>query len=114
MYVEEGDGIPADLRVIQEMNLQTDDFSLTGESSPINKYVHEIRGEVNVGERHNLLYMGTTVAIGSGYGVVIATGMHTELGRIAALSHEAVPENTPLQNELNNVAQKLVIGSILL
>lgn len=114
VYVEEGDSIPADLRVIQEMNLQTNDFSLTWESSPINKYIHAIAGDVNVWQRNNMLFMGTTVATWSGYGIVIATWMNTELWRIAAMSHEAVPENTPLQNELQNIAKKLVIWSIIL
>jgi P-type Ca2+ transporter type 2C len=57
VFVDEGDSIPADLRIIEEMNLQTDDFSLTGESSPVNKYTHAIKGEADVGQRHNLVYM---------------------------------------------------------
>ncbi|MFA6256464.1 MAG: cation-transporting P-type ATPase [Candidatus Absconditabacterales bacterium] len=113
VFVDEGDSIPADLRIIQEMNLQTNDFSLTGESSPVNKYIHEIKGDVDVGERHNLIYMGTTVATGSGYGVVFATGMNTELGRIASLSHEAIPESTTLQNEMQNISKKVIIGTII-
>jgi len=114
VFVDEGDSIPADLRIIEEMNLQTNDFSLTGESSPLNKYVHAIKWEADVGQRNNLMYMWTTVATWSGYGVVFATWMNTELGRIATLSHEASPETTPLQRELKNVAQKLTLGTVVL
>ncbi|MCX6822772.1 MAG: cation-transporting P-type ATPase [candidate division SR1 bacterium] len=113
VFVDEGDNIPADLRIIEEMNLQTNDFSLTGESSPVNKYVHEIKGEANVGQRNNVMYMGTTVATGSGYGVVFATGMNTELGRIATLSHETVAESTTLQNEMQNISKKVIIGTLI-
>lgn len=114
IFVDEWDNIPADIRVIEEINLQTNDFSLTGESSPVNKYTHAIKGEADVGQRHNLVYMWTTVATWSGYGVVFATWMNTELGRIATLSHESVPEQTPLQLELRNVAKILTIGTIIL
>ena len=113
VFVDEGDNIPADLRIIEEMNLQTNDFSLTGESNPVNKYTHEIKWEADVGERHNIMYMGTTVATGSGYGVVFATGMNTELGRIASLSHETQVESTTLQNEMKNISQKVIIGTLI-
>jgi len=114
VFVDEGDSVPADIRVIEEMNLQTNDFSLTWESSPVNKYVHAIKWEADVGQRHNLLYMWTTVATGSWYGVVFGTGMNTELGRIAALSHEAIPESSTLQNEMKNISQKVVIWTMIL
>lgn len=58
--------------------------------------------------------MGTTVATGNARGVVFATGMNTELGRIASLSEEQVPESTPLQNEMKNIAKKLTIGTLIL
>ena len=114
VFIDEGDGIPADLRVIEEMNLQTNDFSLTGESNPVNKYTHAIQWDAEVGERHNLVFMWTTVATGSWYGVVFATGMNTELGRIASLSHETVPESTTLQNEMKDISQKVIIWTIIL
>lgn len=114
VFIDEWDSIPADLRIIQEINLQTNDFSLTGESNPVNKYVHEIKWDADVGQRNNVVYMWTTVATGSWYGVVFAIGMNTELGRIASLSHEAIPENTTLQNEMQNISKKVVIWTIIL
>ena len=62
VYIEEGDSIPADMRIIQESEFQTNDFSLTGESNPQNKFTHEIAGDVLLSERNNCVWMGTTVA----------------------------------------------------
>lgn len=62
IYIEEGDNVPADLRILQESELMSNDFSLTGESNPVNKFIHAIDGEVLVAERNNCLWMGTTVA----------------------------------------------------
>ena len=114
VFVDEGDSVPADLRIIEEMNLQTNDFSLTGESNPVNKYTHVIKGEADVGQRNNVIYMWTTVAMGSWYGVVFAIWMETELGRIAMLSHQTLLESTTLQNEMKNIYKKVMIGTIIL
>src|SRR5487761_1500476 len=86
IYIESGDSVPADLRILDEDELATNDFALTGESNPSRKFVHAMSGDVVLASRHNLLFMGTTVATGRGYAVVIGTGMNTELGRIANLS----------------------------
>ncbi|TXG78121.1 cation-transporting P-type ATPase, partial [Patescibacteria group bacterium] len=112
--ITEGDSIPADLRLITEMELSTNDFALTGESNPSRKFTHAIRSEVELGSRQNLVFMGTTVATGEGVGVVIGTGMHTELGRIANLSQSAKRELSPLQREMNNIAGRVTIGVGLL
>lgn len=114
VYVEEGDSIPADMRILQESEFQTNDFSLTGESNPQNKFTHEIEGDVMLSERNNCVWMGTTVATWYARCVVFATGMKTELGRIANLSQEQIPETTPLQMEMKNIAQKLTIGTLIL
>ncbi|MFA7298651.1 MAG: cation-transporting P-type ATPase [Candidatus Absconditabacterales bacterium] len=114
VYVEEGDSIPADMRLIQESEFQTNDFSLTGESNPQNKFTHEIAGDVLLSERNNCVWMGTTVATGYAWCVVFATGMNTELGRIANLSQEQIPEETPLQTEMKNIAKKLTFGTLIL
>ena len=114
VYIEEGDSIPADLRVIDEQELATNDFALTGESNPSRKFVHAISEEVPLGNRHNLLFMGTTVATGHGHGVVVASGMHTELGRIASLSQVTQAEASPLQKEMNNLATRLAQGTVVL
>lgn len=114
VYVEEGDYIPADLRVIEESVLSTNDFALTGESNPSRKFTHAISAPVAIGDRHNLLFMGTTVAIGHGYGVVVATGMNTELGRIANLSKDTFSDISPLQKEMNNIAKHVTEGTVIL
>lgn len=81
VYVEAGDSVPADLRLLDESELSTNDFALTGESNPSRKFTHAISTSVELANRHNLLFMGTTVATGNAYGVVVGTGMNTEIGR---------------------------------
>jgi Ca2+-transporting ATPase len=112
--ITEGDSVPADLRIIEEMELSTNDFALTGESNPTRKFTHAIEAEVELNSRHNLVFMGTTVATGEGIGVVIATGMQTELGRIASLSEAAPQELSPLQRELNSIASRVTVGVVFL
>ncbi|HKR82278.1 MAG TPA: cation-transporting P-type ATPase [Candidatus Saccharimonadales bacterium] len=114
VYVEEGDSVPADLRIFQEEELATNDFALTGESNPTRKFVHAISGDVALGNRHNLIFMGTTVALGHGYGVVVGTGMDSELGRIANLSQSTKTDTSPLQREMNNLATRLAQGTLIL
>jgi Ca2+-transporting ATPase len=114
VYIEEGNSVPADLRIIDELELSTNDFALTGESNPSRKFVHAIQGDVPLGNRHNLLFMGTTVATGTGHGVVIGTGMRSELGRIASLSQATRNEASPLQKEMNNLATRLAQGTVVL
>lgn len=114
VYIEEWDSIPADMRLIQESEFQTNDFSLTWESNPQNKFTHEIAGDVLISERNNCVWMWTTVATGHAWCVVFATGMNTELGRIANLSQEQIPEDTPLQTEMKNIGKKLTIGTLIL
>jgi Ca2+-transporting ATPase len=112
--IEAGDSVPADLRVLREDELTTNDFALTGESNPTRKFKHALSGNVPLSARQNLVFMGTTVATGEGYGVVVATGMHTELGRIASLSQETKKSLSPLQMEMNNIATKVTWGTVLL
>ncbi len=114
VYIEEGDSVPADLRIIEESELATNDFALTGESNPSRKFTHAISGEVVLANRHNLAFMGTTVAMGHAYGVVVGTGMQTELGRIASLSQDTVQDVSPLQRELNHIAKRVTQGTIVL
>src|SRR4029077_7370511 len=86
----------------------------TGESNPSRKFVHAISTAVPIANRHNLLFMGTTVATGKAHGIVIGTGMHTELGRIASLSQVSHVDPSPLQKEMNNLATRLTQGTIIL
>ncbi len=114
IYLEEGNAVPADLRLIEEDELSTNDFALTGESSPSRKFTHAIQGDVALPARHNLAFMGTTVATGHGYGVVISTGMHTELGRIANLSQTIELQTSPLQKEVGHIAKRVTQGTVIL
>lgn len=114
VYIEEGDSVPADVRLISESELSTNDFALTGESNPTRKFTHAISAEVELANRHNLAFMGTTVATGHGYGVVIGTGMSTELGRIASLSSTTKADVSPLQREMNNIATRVTQGTVVL
>lgn len=112
IQVEAGDRIPADSRVVYAAGLQTQEASLTGESTPVEKSRDPIPDtEVPVGDRRNMLFMGTIAVSGRGRAVVTATGSDTELGRIAALLRveaEAEQEETPLQRRLDTLGQRLV------
>ena len=113
LYISEGDSIPADGRILSENELSTNDFALTGESNPSRKFTHSLKQTTQLALRHNLVFMGTTVAMGDAKVAVIGTGMHTELGRIANLSQETKQELSPLQKEINYTAvtlTKAVIG----
>jgi len=114
VYIEEGDSVPADVRLLSEEELSTNDFALTGESNPTRKFTHAIQAEIPLAGRHNMCFMGTTVAIGHGYGVVVATGMQTELGRIASLSQDTGRVRSPLQREMNNIATRVTQGTVVL
>ncbi len=117
--ITEGDSVPADARVFKENNLSTNDFALTGESNPSRKFTHKLDEHVELALRHNLVFMGTTVATGDAMCVVISTGLQTELGRIAGLSQQTEQDLSPLQKEINYTAtlitkSTLIFASVLL
>ncbi len=114
VYIEEGDSVPADLRIFEESELSTNDFALTGESNPSRKFTHSISVNTPLGMRNNICFMGTTVATGHGFGIVVATGMNTELGRIANLSQDTSSDISPLQKEINNIAKRITQGTVVL
>ena len=114
LFITEGDSVPADARIIEETELGTNDFALTGESVPTRKFTHAIRQHAEIGNQRNIVFMGTTVAIGNALCVVTATGMDTELGRIASLSQGQKEGLSPLQREMNVLATRITIGTILL
>jgi Ca2+-transporting ATPase len=108
VLVEEGDTIPADARVVESTALQTAEAALTGESLPVSKDAGPVAGdEVALGDRHNMLFSGTAVTYGRGRGIVTATGMRTEMGRIAGLLEQTGDETTPLQRELDRTGKVL-------
>ena len=110
--VEAGDRVPADARLVYATGLQTQEASLTGESTPVVKSSDPIpQEEIPLGDRHNMLYMGTVVVSGKGRALVVGTGLHTELGRIATMIQEATQaerEETPLQRRLEQLGHVLL------
>ena len=107
LVVEEGDTIPADARVVESVSLQTQEAALTGESTPVSKLTDPLDADADVGDRVNMLFSGTAATYGRGRAVVIATGMHAEIGRIANLLAVTETETTPLQGELAFVGRVL-------
>jgi P-type Ca2+ transporter type 2C len=114
ILVEAGDTIPADARLVQATALQTAEAALTGESLPVSKDVEPIGDEVSVGDRHNMIFSGTAVTFGRGRAVVVATGMRTEMGRIAGLLTQVPRETTPLQRELDRVGKMLGLVVVII
>jgi Ca2+-transporting ATPase len=111
ILLEEGDTIPADGRLIQSTALHTAEAALTGESVPVAKNVTPLAREVGLGDRRNMVFSGTAVTYGRGRAVVTATGMQTEMGRIADMLKAAPDEATPLQKELDRVGK--LLGAIV-
>jgi Ca2+-transporting ATPase len=109
IVVEEGDTIPADARLIHCAALQTAEAALTGESLPVEKDSAAIAEEVPLGDRLDMVFSGTSVTYGRGRAVVTATGMQTQMGRIARLIEEAPHEATPLQKQLARTGRLLGI-----
>ena len=108
VFLEAGDRVPADLRLLHAVNLETNEAPLTGESAPVKKDPAPLTGCAGPGELTNLVYLGTAVTRGRGRGVVVATGMATEMGRIAGLIQEAQDDQTPLQRRLAHLGKALV------
>jgi P-type Ca2+ transporter type 2C len=107
ILVEEGDTIPADARLIESAALQTAEAALTGESLPVTKDPAPIAEEVPLGDRENMVFSGTAATCGHGKAIVTATGMRTEMGRIAGLLKATPDESTPLQRELDRTGRTL-------
>ena len=111
-FIHTGDRIPADGRLLEAVNLRVEEASLTGESMPVEKTTDVIFGEAGVGDRHNMVFAGTTASYGRGLGVATATGMSTEFGKIASLLQEVKEENTPLQINLARMGRWIAIGAL--
>jgi Ca2+-transporting ATPase len=113
VILEEGDRIPADGRLITSVNLQIEEAALTGESHPVEKHTAAIAGEgsIALGDRANMVFMGTAVNYGRGEMVVTDTALQTQLGKIAAMLMQVEEGTTPLQKRLNKLGQTLAIGA---
>jgi len=107
VLIEEGDTIPADARVVESTSLQTAEASLTGESLPVSKDADAIADDATLGDRSNMLFNGTAATYGRGVAVVTATGMRSEMGRIAGMLRDTESEPTPLQRELDRTGKLL-------
>lgn len=107
IVVDAGDIAPADIRLIESNNLRVNEAALTGESAPVQKAIEAVEDDIPLAERTSMLYKGTTITEGSGEGVVVATGMKTELGRISELAESAEKEATPLQKRLDRLGSRL-------
>ncbi|MFA5141632.1 MAG: calcium-translocating P-type ATPase, SERCA-type [Candidatus Woesearchaeota archaeon] len=112
IILETGDKVPADARMIEAINLETQEAPLTGESMPVAKISNVIDKTVGVAERKNMVYSGTIITRGRGKALVCATGMHTELGKIARLIQEQDSMITPLQQKLEQLGK--MVGYIVL
>ena len=108
VVLDGGDVVTADLRLIAASKLQADESALTGESVPVDKQVEAVDEEASLAERASMVHKGTAVTRGSGEGVVVATGMDTELGHISSLVEEAEEELTPLERRLEELGRRLV------
>ncbi len=108
LYLEAGNLIPADCRLLESVHLQVQEAALTGESEPIRKVTEAIdTPELSLGDRRNMVYRGTFVSAGRGSAIVTGTGMKTELGRIATLLQAVEQEQTPLQKRLDVLGKRL-------
>ncbi|MGB9295737.1 MAG: cation-transporting P-type ATPase, partial [Pseudolabrys sp.] len=114
VLVEAGDAISADLRLVEASNLAADESTLTGESVAVHKHVHPVPGEARLPDRSSMLFKGTALTRGSGVGVVTATGLSTELGRVSQLVEEAEPGSSPLERKLTRLSTQLVWATLLL
>lgn len=114
ILVEEGDTIPADARLLHATALHTSEAALTGESQPVAKDTAEVAQDAALGDRTNMIFSGTAVTYGRGKAVVTATGMQTQMGRIAGMLKQAPQETTPLQKELAHVGRLLGIIVIVI
>ena len=111
VLLEAGDAVPADGRIIESASLKIEESALTGESVPVNKFIKAIglegQKDVPLGDRKNMMYMGSTVVYGRGKAVITSIGMDTEMGKIAGALSSAKDEQTPLQKKLGQLSKIL-------
>lgn len=114
IFLQAGDKIPADIRLFSIKNLQCDESSLTGESLPVSKRIETISSEAPIAERKCMAFSGTFVTSGTGMGVVIATGLKTEFGKISELIGDVVSLETPLSLTLKKIARWITCGVLVI
>ena len=109
VLLESGDKVPADLRLLRCKNLRITEAALTGESVPVNKHTEAVWAQAPTGDRQCMAYSGTLVATGQGMGVVVATGVRTEIGQIGTLVREVQSLVTPLTRRLDQFARQITV-----
>jgi P-type Ca2+ transporter type 2C len=113
LQLEAGNVLPADVRLLEAVNLRIQEAALTGESEPVEKQTAPLAGgDLPLGDRRNMGYMGTVVTQGRGLALVVATGMQTELGRIADLIQQSDAGQTPLQKRLDRLGRNLALAGV--
>ncbi len=113
VVLDTGDYIPADLRIIEAVNLKSQEASLTGESVPVEKKTEKLEGEeIGIGDRINMLFSSSLVTYGRGKGIVVETGMTTEVGKIAGMINNTEKQETPLQQKLNKLGKTLGMAAL--
>ena len=115
VILDTGDFIPADLRITEAVNLKSQEAALTGESLAVEKQVEKIEEkEVGVGDRTNLLFSSSLITYGRGKGIVVETGMNTEVGKIATMINETEDGVTPLQAKLDSLGKILGVAALVI
>ena len=115
VVLDTGDYIPADLRILEAVNLKTQESSLTGESVPVEKTSEIIEEqEIGIGDRKNMLFSSSLVTYGRGKGIVVETGMTTEVGKIAGMINSTEKQETPLQQKLDKLGKTLGIAALVI
>ena len=114
VVLEAGDAVSADLRLVEASNVAADESTLTGESVAVRKHVRPVAADARLADRACMLFKGTVLTRGSGIGVVTATGLATELGRVSQLVEEAEPGSSPLEKKLARLSRQLVWAVLIL
>ena len=113
--LETGDAVPVDGRLLESVNLRVQEAALTGESEPVSKHTAALDNEnLTLGDRRNMVFLGTAITYGRGLGVVTATGMETELGHIATMIQSVESERTPLQRRMAQLGKGLAVAALAL
>jgi Ca2+-transporting ATPase len=113
VILEAGNYVPADVRLLEAVNLRVEEAALTGESVPVQKDANiKLKADIPLGDRKNTAFMGTLISYGRGRGVVISTGMRTQIGLIARMLQSVDREPTPLQRRLEELGKILGWGAL--
>ena len=115
VLLEAGNYVPADIRLLEAANLRIEEAALTGESVPVQKDANiRLEADIPLGDRKNTTFMGTLVSYGRGRGVVVSTGMHTQIGLIAEMLQAVENEPTPLQRRLDQLGKLLGLATLVI